>query len=291
MLRVMYWVILFQQLLSSTTHIAARGAAMHGDPLFIVLMRCLIAGGVFVLLTLIIPRSRVPIQKADIPLLLLLGFINIPVNQVLYIVGLRYTIAPNAALAYAMTPVFVLLISVVWHKERVTLQKIMGIVIALVGVLLVLFEKGLNFHSEYVLGNVLEFFAAFTWALYSVVGRSVSLKYGAMQGVTMSMVVGLLLYAPLYPLLRLFIPAIEQPVTPALWGEITYLALVATNASFFLWFYAMTKVDASKVAVFMNLQPIIATLITMVLWGTMPTPIFLIGGSIVILGVIITQRQ
>ncbi len=302
----MYWLILFQQLLASTTHIAARGAVMHGDPLFVVLMRAVFSSAIF-LVFLFFQRKNLPaFDRTDTMRFFWLGLVNVPINQVLFMTGLRFTIAPNAALAYAITPAFVLIISVVFFSEHVTKQKFIGIVIAFAGVLLVLFEKGMNLTSDYVIGNVLELLAAFTWALYSVLGRSMSIKYGALYSVTIGMVSGTILYVPLYFLFRYILISVPENgwsplqiitqatasvITPELWLEIVYLAVVATCASFFLWFYAMKTVEASKVAVFMNLQPVIATVLTILIWGTVPTPIFFVGGAVVIIGVILTQRK
>lgn len=298
---MIYWIIIIQQFLASTTHIATRSLATQCDPLLVVVLRMSIASAVFVGLTLAVRFSRKASPSAPAfvwrevnwPFVLLLGLVNVPGSQVLFAIGLKYTIPPNAALAYAMTPAFVLLISAIFFREHETRRQWLGVAIAFIGAALALVERGVNINSEYFLGNCIEFGAAFLWAVYSVMGRGMALSYGALVGTTLGMVSGLALYAPVYIVWRGADVVMAQmaALTPSLWLQALYLAVFATCASFGLWFYAMSKMDAAKVAVFMNLQPVMTTLLTIAIWHTTPSWWFVAGTAFVIVGVLLTQRK
>lgn len=299
---MIYWIILFQQFLASTTHIATHSLATQCDPFLVVLLRISIASAVFLVLLLVLwlmRRSENASEPAfawrevDWRFVFLLGLVNVPGSQVLFAVGLKYTVPPNAALAYAMTPAFVLLISAIFFREHETRQQWLGVVIAFAGAALALVERGVSMQSEYFLGNCIEFGAAFLWAVYSVMGRSVAVNYGALVGTTLGMVSGLVLYAPVYVLWRGADVVLAQmaALTPSLWWQAVYLSVFATCGSFGLWFYAMSKMDAAKVAVFMNLQPVMTTLLTVAIWHTAPSAWFLAGAVLVIIGVLLTQRK
>ncbi|MFZ9870480.1 MAG: EamA family transporter, partial [Candidatus Kapaibacteriota bacterium] len=57
-----------------------------------------------------------------------------------------------------------------------------------------------------------------------------------------------------------------------------------------LWYYALTKLETSSVAVFNNLQPVLTTLLAFLVFGTEPTLTFVIGGAVALAGVVVTQR-
>ena len=79
----------------------------------------------------------------------MLGIINIPINQYLFFFGVRMSTAPNVALAYAMAPVFVLMIAVLFYNEKASYLKSTGIIIACLGAILILFERGFDFFCRY----------------------------------------------------------------------------------------------------------------------------------------------
>jgi len=292
-LYAIYGLVVIQQCFASSVHIVARNVVTHLDASFVVLVRSGLAALIF-LIFLLFRRKHTPVRfdRHDVPIWLLLGLTNVVGSQWLFATGLKYTIPPNAALAYAMTPAFVLIIAIVVFRHQFTLPKLWGIALAFLGVLLVLFEKGLDFKSDYFIGNVIEFWAAFSWAVYSIVGQKMALKYDALSSATVGMISGLLLYVPLY-LAGEFLGLVHVEYTAVSmsdWLQLAYMAAFATCASFFLWFYAMTKLEAGKVAVFMNLQPVLTTLFTIIIWGTVPSTMFFVGGAIVIVGVWLTQR-
>jgi len=300
----MYWIILLQQAFAATTHIVARGAATSGEPIVIVFVRGVLATITFGIAVWLTRSKSLPLSvqnfhhwwkfvKPDLPRLLVLGALNMLGNQLLFVTGLKYTVPPNAALAYALTPTFVLVISVVWFAERATTKKLMGIGLAFVGVLMVLFEKGIVLGQDVMYGNMIELTAAFSWALYSVLGRSLTRKYGALRCVTLTMVTGMVLYVPFLVVMMLWgnVPFLLGEISLTLWLQIVYLALIATCLSFFLWFYVLGKTEASKVAVFSNLQPILTTVFSILLFGeaSVPSLMFVVGSGIVIVGVLLTQ--
>jgi drug/metabolite transporter (DMT)-like permease len=71
--------------------------------------------------------------------------------------------------------------------------------------------------------------------------------------------------------------------------QILYLALVTSVLSYLLWYYALGRVEAGKVALFTNLQPILTTALAVLLLGQDVTVPFLLGGAIAITGVVIAQ--
>jgi|JI8StandDraft_2_1071088.scaffolds.fasta_scaffold13456_2 drug/metabolite transporter (DMT)-like permease len=284
-----YLPLIFQQLIASSTHLIAKNAVTNVDPFVAVLWRAVFSCFMFALWLLWKRRSFIRIERNDIWRIVVLGFINIPLNQLAFFKGLSYTTPANTALLYALTPTFVFMLAAFTKHEKPTARRFFGIAIAFVGVLLVLFEKGLSFDAEHITGNLLVLSASFSWAVFTTYGRPLVLKYGALNMTAMAMFAGLVTYLPFY----VFIPVSTQFTDISLmsWGSIAYLGWITSGLGYTLWYMALSKIPASKVAVFNNIQPVLTTILTMIIFGIMPTTVFLIGGAIILAGVLLTQRS
>ena len=136
-----YVILAIQIMIAGATHIVAKAVVTDIDPSTLLLMRSLISAAA--LFALFSARSgRMRIQKKDWGSMALLGFLGVSLNQFLYLYGMTFTTAANGALLYAATPVFVLLISRFTLKERVTSGKAVGVILAIVGITIVVFEGG-----------------------------------------------------------------------------------------------------------------------------------------------------
>ncbi len=281
-------ILAVQQLMLSGTHIIGKGLTYDVDPRLALLFRALISAMLFLVYILVRFRGFRKIEMKDMPALVILGALNIPINQFLFLTSIKLTNPPNVALAYAMTPAFVFVISAIFLKERTSWLRFSGIVLAIAGAILVLSEDGFDFSSEFFLGDVLALTASISWALYTVIGRNFSRKYGASYSTGMAMIVGFLLYVPIFFLMPVKLET--GSISGINWLQLSYLGIVTSGIAYALWYYALTKTDASKVAVFNNLQPIYTTILSIFIFGQVLTSFFIIGGILVITGVILTQR-
>jgi RarD protein len=284
----MYWILILQQLIASTTHIVAKSVVLNLSPTLILLLRASIASFTYVS-TLILRKSKLlRLEKRDVIPFLILGVINIPMNQFLFFKSLEFTSPANVALAYALTPAFVIVIAMIFLKEKATKLKLMGIIIAFAGTIFVLFEKGIDFKSDNFLGNGLALLASLSWAVYTVLGKKYVLKYGAIYTSAVTMVFGLLLYLPVFA----FYGDITEisKVTTVDFLKIFYLGVITSGVGYALWYYSLKKLEASKVSVFNNLQPVLTTLMAVFFFDQLITIPFVLGGVLTITGVVLTQK-
>ncbi|MFB0546400.1 MAG: EamA family transporter, partial [Anaerolineae bacterium] len=72
---------------------------------------------------------------------------------------------------------------------------------------------------------------------------------------------------------------------------VLYLGIVASAITFFLWNYALSKMDASKASVFLFLGPVIVIIISWLFMGEVITIHTIIGSVLVLFGVYLTERQ
>ncbi len=281
-----YLVVLIQILIAGGTHIVAKVVLRDVDAVTLTFVRSLISTvglGMFLLVT----RSSVKIERRDWLRLALLGLLGLPINQFFYLYGMKFSTAANGALLYATTPVFILVLSHFVLNERVTPKKSLGILVAFVGVAIVIFERGVDFSSEYTFGNLMILIAVVAWALFTIFGKPMILKYGAMRTTSLALILGTLIFFPVGATMSLGYPYAR--LTAAHWAGILYLGVGTSIVGYILWYYALGRIEASKLAVFANGQPIVATLLSVVFLNSSITGSFVLGGIITIAGVLLTQ--
>ena len=103
----------------------------------------------------------------------------------------------------------------------------------------------------------------------------------------MTLLIGTLMFLPIG-----IIPAATFPydsLTPVNWGEIFYLGLITSVGSYFLWYYALARIEAGKAALFTNLQPILTSVLAVIFLGQPISAGFIIGGLIALAGVVTAQ--
>lgn len=284
----MYFLLLLQQLIASGTHIIGKTLTQSVEPAVVLFFRALVVSGGYSIFFLFFKKFVKKIEKKDIWIFLIMGLLNIPLNQFLFLNALERTSAPNVALEYALTPAFVLIIARLFLKERLSKMKTIGVSIAIGGTIIILSEKGFDFSSDSFLGDIIGLCASFSWALYTIVGRKLSQKYGGVYSTGMAMFFGTILYLPIFYFLDDKI--ILEDINTINWLQIFYLGLMTAGVGYAIWYYALQKLEAGKVAVFNNIQPVFTTILAIIFLSHAPTIEFAIGGVLIISGVILTQK-
>ncbi len=287
-----YLLLILQQVIASSTHLVAKSATTLMHPATVVFMRGAFTIAFYGLWYGFARKTLPKVDRKDWPRLALLGLINLPINQLCFIWGVKFTTAPNAALAYALTPAFVVVILAMGLWAWPSRKRVAGVAIAIAGAVIVLLDTGATVRADHTLGNLMVLAASASWGLFTVMGRRMVVKYGAIYATALSFFVGFLWYVPLW----LVIPTpqslelLADPVVGAsLWFQLGYLGIITSGIGYGLWYYALTKMDPHRVAVFNNLQPVFTTVLALLILGTQPTPMFLIGGVVALAGVIMTQ--
>ena len=288
---MIYFLLFIQQFIASMTHIVGKDAVDSLPAPLVLTFRALIAS--FALITFVMIREKrvnliSGIPKKDIFRLILLGALNIPINQFLYLEGLKFTTPANSALLYAMTPAIVFLLAIRVHWEKLNWKKTSGITIAFIGVAIIMFEHGATFDSLNTKGNILIFIAVIAWSLFTLLGKPLVPKYGALRVTALHMLFGTLLYLP-FGLSTFEIKEVAS-ISNTLWLEIIYLGLLASCVNYALWYYALGKLETSKVAIFQNLQPVLTTIIALILGKVFLSPALFGGGVLALIGVLLVEK-
>ena len=279
--------LLLQVLINAGTYLAGKRAMQELPPLTVVLWRFLLCALVFGLLLAFSSGPRLPPRGAW-RRMLVLGVLAGPINQVLFFQGLARSSASHAALLYALTPLGVYGLSLARGRERVSSRAFLGILTALTGAVVLLLGRGLASARGSLGGDLLILAAVIAWVVYTTESKPFASAHGPVRATAWSMMAAALLLLPAVP----FALAPERMLAasrPAL-GSIVYLALLTSVLAYLIWSYALSRVPASHVAIFSNLQPAMTALAA---WWVLGEPLYaelLVGGLLVLVGVWLTQR-
>src|SRR5215831_5611463 len=278
--------LLVQTVVSGGTYLVAKRALAEVPVSTLVLWRFVLSGALFAALVLLLPGPALPPRRA-VPAVLLLGFLVGPLNQGLFFAGLARSTAAHAALLYALTPIGVYLYSVLRGREQASARAGVGLVLAFGGVLILLLAHGLRAVTGVFTGDLLILGAVTAWVLYTAEGKAFIGEHGALRATAWSMIAGALWLLPLAPwFLR---PSFILGASVAVKGAIVYLAFLTSVLSYLLWYWALGRTDASKVAVFSNLQPVATALGAWLVLGERLGWEVGVGGVLVLAGVRITS--
>lgn len=108
---------MIQQFIASGTHIVGSLLTQDVNPALALWIRAIIVNIVYGFYFLFNRKNLKTIDKKDIWILVVMGLLNILLNQFLFLNALKLTTPPNTALAYALTPAFVLIIAFIFLKN------------------------------------------------------------------------------------------------------------------------------------------------------------------------------
>ncbi len=205
-------------------------------------------------------------------------------------IGLQYTSATKTSLIIATIPVVVLVLSLIFLKERLRLMNALGVAISLVGVCLLIFGGGGSAGLEGSLfGDLLIFGAVFSASIYMIMTRRLGQSISPVQITGMQIIFGAVIFFPafLWDLPRLHWSEVSSESLIAL----VLLTLFATIGAFLCYNFALSRIPAAKAAVCINAIPLITTFGAWLLLDERLTAMQGVGGAIVLGAVYLANRS
>lgn len=226
-------------------------------------------------------RDLFHVARRDLPYLALLGVIFYTIFPVSFNAGLQYLPASQASLLLATTPLWTLLLARAVTRERLATRQIVGVIVSISGVAIVMTDRGLGQVS--VVGVLLLITTALSGAIYNVLAKRALAKYNGVTVTFYAMLAGSLLLMPSLVGSHLNLLSRE---TLAL---VAFLGVFGGAVAFTLWTVALRRLSPTEVAVYINLNPIAASLLAAAMLGERLTPAFVVGFVAVAAGVLIVN--
>ena len=224
-------------------------------------------------------RRLRPLSRREV---LLVGLLQTTLLYGLGFLGIQRTTAGASALLLNTNPVMVALLAWPMLGEPLRLASAAGIVLAVAGVATVSLDSGLGSP----LGISLLLGAALAWASASIVIK----RMGAVDLLRLSCLQMLVGGLPLLALGVIFEHRLPHPTTAA-WGWFAFLVIPATAVNFALWFRLLERYSATAMTSWLFLIPVFGVLSGAVFLDEPITWRIVVGGLLVVLGLVLTQRQ
>ena len=249
----------------------------------IVSIRVTLAALAFCLLLAVKDPGGFRILPRDLPLFLGLGFGSILFFTVCYFTAIQMMPLSTAAILLYTSPIWIMLMSVLFFREKLTGRKLAALVMAFGGCVLV---SGISGGGLTVTGLLVGLGAGFGYGLYSILGTIALRRYSPYTVTTwtflLAAVGSLIICRPAEMLAK--ISAAENPAGLLLFCCLT--ALVTAVIPFLAYTLGLRTVEASRAGILATVEPMVATLIGVLVFGE---PLTLLSGVgiLLILGAVV----
>ncbi len=274
--------LIFVQLAFGSFTVFGKYVLTYFAPLAVAAIRTLAATPVLFLIGWRITPKIPPLR--DLCRLALLGLLGACLNQLLYITGLNYTTATNAAILMPSIPVFAALMAAFMGIERLTVKRWTGVVLAVLGALVMLGIAGLGLSRSALLGNALVLLNCASFALYLVMQRPLLERLHPMTVLGWAFLFGGLgvLAAGLPDLLSTRFAAVPEGA----WWSIAYIVLIPTIVNYSINVWAVRRSSPTLVATYTTLQPVSASVLAVLFLGETVGMRELLGFVLIVAGLV-----
>lgn len=228
------------------------------------------------------------ISKQDLPKLIAVGVFAITLNISLFFEGLKRTTAIDASVLTLTLPMFSVLFSWWFLKEKVYFVNLIGIFLGFLGSLVIIGFPQIftgTISPEAFLGNILIILASIAWVLGAIIAKPLLSKYSSLVVTGVAFLVGTITMVLPSTLEYLRNPAwINQVTILGLLG-LTYMILLSSISAYFLFEWGLSKTSVVIADLFQYIEPAVATTLAVLVLGEKISHSFLIGALLIGAGV------
>lgn len=194
----------------------------------------------------------------------------------LYFLAYSLTSIGNAVIMLYTWPLFVTIYSVFLLKEKISQKKLILIIVAFIGILLMFSNKSFSFKNNDFIGMMAMLVSSAMYALTIPLFKKQLEKFTKIQTIFYQNVVGAIIFIPFLFINKPY-PTISQLVTVSLY------AILIGLIGFFLFFSALKKLKASTTSIMSYIEVLSAMIFGYIFFKEVPTLPMIIGGSIILL--------
>lgn len=220
---------------------------------------------------------------------LLASAVVLVVHLMIQVEGMKTTTATNTAWLITTIPVFIVILSYFFLKERITLRQLCGMAVAAGGVIVLVSRgdfKSTDFIKSY--GDWLVLGSAFTWSIFTILGKK--LTGGASLAITTSL---LILAAIIVVPATLVHSGVREYFSLPLKVVIAllFLGIFCMGLAYWFWTAALSRKTAGRVGVYLYLEPLSTMMVAPLVLGEPITIPLILGALLVIFGVWLVERR
>lgn len=235
------------------------------SPFALTLLRMSFATAIFWAVGLFAKKEQV--SRGDLVTIFFGALFGLVGAQLSFASALQYTSPVNISIIAAMTPVAVMLLAAGVLKEPITLKKAAGVLIGASGALLIiLHSNAINSNKESnLIGNLLCVVNVITYAIYIVITRPVSQRYSPVTLMKWMFLFSALISLPFGYKTLPYAPVFSDASDWSIILRLSYIVVMATGIAYFLVPMALKRIRPTTVSMYNNVQPIVASIIAIII--------------------------
>jgi drug/metabolite transporter (DMT)-like permease len=281
LLAILFWGVSF---------VATRAVVAQISPVALIFTRA--ALGSLLLIAILTARGKAwwPARQ-HWPPLLLMGFIGVALHGLVQAYALQLTSAINSGWLIGLTPIWSAILAAIHLRERFPPRKLLGLALGFLGAVLVV-TRG-RFGSDVLglpttRGDLMILASTVNWAVYSVIGHPTLKRLGSLVATTCALLVGFVLLSIPFVSARAWGDYARLDVMG--WVSVLFLGICCSGLGYLWWYGALEKIEATRVAAFLYLEPLVTLVAAVLLLGETVTMITIIGGLLLVAGVALVER-
>ena len=287
-LKLKYLLIIIAVIFWGSSFIATKVALKELSPETIISLRLIIAS-VFLFITAMVYKKDFSINLKSHGVIFILALIAV-FHLMIQVTGLKYTTASNTGWIIGTAPIFMVILAAIFFREKIGMLKIIGIIIAMFGLLL-LIGKGNVTNVDLIKnkGDLLVFASAFTWGVYSMVNKKISLSYSPLMTILYLFLMMVIIIIPF----NLNAASVNSVINLSLngWISILFLGLFCSGIAYVIWAYSLRDLESAKVGAFLYFEPLVTVVTAWVLLSESITALMIFSGIIITLGVVLVNKE
>ncbi len=271
-------------------HSIAKGVMpVYVKPFGFILLRVSGASVLFWGISFFRPKER--IERKDWGRIVICAILGMVINMLVFFKGLELSTPINSAVLITITPIVVVILSVFLIKEKITLQKILGILLGLIGALaLILFGAETRQDAPNIpLGNILFIVNATSYGAYLILVKKLIEKYHPFTLLKWLFTIAVIINFPITYSQFSEIEWGELPIE--IIGSIVFVVIGTTFITYLFNAFALTQLKASSISAFVYVQPLIGILYAVVTGRDNLTAIKILAATLVLLGVYLASKK
>ncbi len=233
---------------------------------------------------IVLRPSLLRVKRKDLPWLLAMGAISIGFFHILWNTAVQQIGAAVSTVIQCNAPVFVTIMAWIIFQEALTIRKIIAVVLAIIGTVLISGILGMSLIQISSLGVMVALFSAIFYGSFSLFGKKLTGDYNPWTVLLFIFGFASLTLLPF----QLFNPSSFPYQTPALFYFIG-LILISTVSGFGIYTVALTYMQASIAAITATSEVVFAAVLAYFILGERMDVWQIIGSVLIVSGVILVS--
>jgi drug/metabolite transporter (DMT)-like permease len=218
------------------------------------------------------------------------ALLGITINQILFIKGLSLTLTVHASLLMLTTPIFITIIAAWILKERLTQNKIIGLILGVTGSTLLIISRSASGNAnDILLGDLYIIVNAICYSYYFVLVKPLMKRYDSLTVIRTLFTVGCVVALPFC--WSEFIQTPWSIYTPKAYGALALVVIGGTFLAYLFNLYGIKHLGASVSGSYIYSQPLFATIIAMIFLGETIDLTKIIAAVCIFLGVYFVNKM